>query len=95
MLEKGNDLCADTATLNYKSLVTTAEIAVSLILQEIERYKKELDTAYRNKDTTLIEMSAKRMRDKTIWLIDATEVLAVLYGSADRDILQINGRPKK
>jgi len=92
MLEKGNDLNAETATLNYKSLLSTAESAVVCLLQDVDHYKLELKKSYHDKYPTGIEINAKRMRDKTLELIDATEVLAVLYGSEDRDILQITGR---
>jgi hypothetical protein len=80
-----NDLCADRATLDLSAMTTTAELAVSLLMQEVTKYHGSLGDDYKKKYPTGLELNAKWLRDAAKHLVIASEMLAVLYGSCDRN----------
>ena len=84
-----NDLSGGEAIFDLKAMTVTAEIAVSLLMQEVFKYHTQLGEDYRKKYPTGIELNAKWLERAAKQLVTTAEMLAVLYGSSDRETLTI------
>jgi hypothetical protein len=84
-----NDLSFDEVKLDYKALITTAQVAVGRCIQEIERHKSEVHDALWKRDNTRLHLCAERLAEQAKLLSVCANTLAALNEGVTRSVVTI------
>jgi hypothetical protein len=96
MRETKNDLCADEAKLDLQALITTAEAACGLLVEQICKKTDKMREALRRKDlhnNTSLHLEAEWLCDDAKFLVIAAETCATLREAVTRHDITIVNRP--
>lgn len=85
-----NDLSFDEVKLDYKALITTAQVAIHGCIEEISRYERTIrDYGLYHNDNTKLHMDSKRLADEANLLAICADTLAALKEGEKREIVTI------
>jgi hypothetical protein len=89
MMKTKNDLSFDEAKLDYRALIRTAEIAVSVLEQKIRQRLDKVRDSYSNRDITSLYLEAEWLSEDAERLSLCCETLSTLWGGVDRSNITI------
>ena len=86
-----NDLSGGLAKVDFKALITVAQIAVGELTEKINRHVNIIRETHRTGDNTALSLNATWLREAACRLEVAAETLATLQeATKDREIEIVN-----